>query len=123
MLNCEESRTVVHWGFSPSKEKEQKSSNLNFMGSSFETLLNLTDTFGGYTLVPELYYQTMTKTKQHRTKHFKHPLPVREISIITYRHFAKDKTIAYLTNLIKEKVGPLLSTTSLQNKNMEVIGI
>lgn len=106
------------------KEKEQQSSNLNFMGGSFETLLNLTDKFGGYTLVPELYYQTtMSKAKQQRTKHFRAPIPVREISIVTYRQHAKNKTIAYLTKVIKDKVSNLLSTTSMPNKNMEIIGI
>ena len=48
------------------KEKELSPSNLNFMGSSFETLLNLTDKFGGYTLVPELYYKNMPKQKQNK---------------------------------------------------------
>jgi LysR family hydrogen peroxide-inducible transcriptional activator len=106
------------------KEKEQRSSNLNFRGGSFETLLNLSDKFGGYTLIPELYYQTtLSKSKQQRTKHFRTPLPVREISIITYRQHAKNKTIAYLTKVIKEKVSGLLSTTNLANKNMDIIGI
>ncbi len=105
------------------KEKELSPSNLNFMGSSFETLLNLTDKFGGYTLVPELYYKNMPKQKQNKTKHFQKPIPVREISIVTYRHFAKNQTIKYLTSLIQALVNTNLSTKSYKNKDLDIIGI
>ena len=105
------------------KEKELSPSNLNFMGSSFETLLNLTDKFGGYTLIPELYYKNMSKQKQNKTKHFQKPIPVREISIVTYRHFAKNQTIKYLTSLIQALVNTNLSTKSYKNKDLDIIGI
>ena len=105
------------------KEKELSPSNLNFMGSSFETLLNLTDKFGGYTLIPELYYKNMSKQKQNRTKHFQKPIPVREISIVTYRHFAKNQSIKYLSALIQKLTKTHLSTKSYKNKDLDIIGI
>lgn len=105
------------------KEKELSPSNLNFMGSSFETLLNLTDKFGGYTLIPELYYKNMSKQKQNRTKHFQKPIPVREISIVTYRHFAKNQSIKYLSALIQKLTNTHLSTKSYKNKDLDIIGI
>lgn len=105
------------------KEKSSQNSNLEFKGSSFETLLSLTDTFGGYTLIPELYYLTMPKAKQHKTKYFKKPIPVREISIVTYRHFAKKEAIIYLSSLIRKTVKPLLTSESLSNTDMDIIGI
>ncbi len=105
------------------KEKELSPSNLNFMGSSFETLLNLTDKFGGYTLVPELYYKNMPKQKQNKTKHFQKPIPVREISIVTYRHFAKNQSIKYLSALIQKLTKTHLSTKSYKNKDLDIIGI
>lgn len=105
------------------REKEMEESNLNFKGSSFETLLNLTDSFGGYTLVPELYYKDMPPEKQALTKHFQKPIPVREVSIITYRSYAKTKTITYLTTRIQELVGNVLSTANYKNKDLDIVGI
>lgn len=105
------------------KEKEIESSNLSFKGSSFETLLNLTDKFGGYTLIPELYYKSLAEDKKKITKHFQKPIPVREISIITYGHFAQNQTIAYISSLIQKLVSNQLYTQKLKNSELEIIGI
>lgn len=105
------------------REKENASANLVFAGSSFDTLLNLTDRFGGYTLVPELYYQDMPEQRQHKTKPFQKPIPVREISLVSYRPQSKQRTLEFLAQAIQRWVKPHLSTTQLANKDMEVIGI
>jgi len=106
------------------REKNQDAtSNLNFEGNSFETLLNLSDRFGGYTLVPELYFNEMPKKKQNLTKSFQTPIPVREISLVTARPYAKKMAVDYLSNRIRELVAPLLSTTQMANKDLEIIGI
>lgn len=105
------------------KEKAMATSNLNFKGSSFDTLLNLTDKFGGFTLLPELYYKDLPIEKQAKTKHFQKPVPVREISMITYRQFAKNKTIDYLSTLIQASVNDLLTTKKYKNKDLDIIGI
>lgn len=105
------------------REKENTSSNLAFAGSSFDTLLNLTDQFGGYTLVSELYYREMPADRQQKTKPFRQPIPVREISLVSYRPQSRQRTINFLAEAIQRWVKPHLSTTSLTNRQMEVIGI
>lgn len=105
------------------KEKENTSSNLAFAGSSFDTLLNLTDRFGGYTLVPELYYDEMPQARKQKTKPFQKPIPVREISLVSYRPQSRQRTLSFLAQAIQRWVKPHLSTTQLANKDMEVIGI
>ncbi len=105
------------------KEKQLTNQNLSFRGNSFETLLNLTDSFGGYTLVPELYYKDLFEERKNKTKHFEKPIPVREVSLLSYRQVGKKYAIEYLTETIRLLVEPLLSTSSLGNKDMDVIGI
>ena len=104
------------------KEKAQ-TSNLNFKGSSFETLLSLTDKFGGFTLIPELYFQSLPESRQQFARSFNYPVPVREISILTYRQYAQKFTIDYLTRKIQESIQPKLSTRKLKNSEMEIIDI
>lgn len=105
------------------KEKSNGLSNLQFEGSSFDTLLNLTDQFGGYTLIPELYYQHMSEEKKSRTRHFEKPSPVREISLVYHRPYAQKKTLDTLSNEITGLIKKELSTTRMKPKDMEIVGI
>lgn len=105
------------------KENTLMSDNLRFEGSSFDTLLNLTDQFGGYTLVPELYYNTLSKKKKDLTKPFISPIPVREISLVHYRPYAKIRAVQNLANLITAIVNPTLSTYKMKPKDLAIIGI
>jgi LysR family hydrogen peroxide-inducible transcriptional activator len=105
------------------REKEMHNSNLEFEGSSFDTLLNLTDTFGGYTMIPELYYKGLAKEKQARAKYFQPPVPVREISIVSYRPSVKANAVSYLKGLITELISNKVSTSKYQNHELDIIGI
>ena len=105
------------------KESSSKPFNLDFEASSFDTLINLTDSFGGYTLIPELYYKRLPKDKQGITRSFEVPIPVREISVVYYRPFAKKQSIELLSKFIKQLVAPQLSTYKRKPKDMNIIGI
>lgn len=105
------------------QEKNMLNAPFSFAGSSFDTLLNLTKTFGGYTLIPELYYLQLPKKQQKICKPFRSPIPVREISLVSQRPYAKAKTINAMHQLIKNLIGPQLSTSKLKPKDVSVIGI
>ncbi|MBT32589.1 MAG: LysR family transcriptional regulator [Thalassobius sp.] len=105
------------------REKSVGPENLTFDASSFDTLLNLTDQFGGCTLVPELYYNLMPEEKKQKTRHFEFPLPVREISLVYQRPYAKKRSIDILTEKIKELVKDRLITSELKPKDLSIIGI
>ncbi|MDW7693873.1 LysR substrate-binding domain-containing protein [Flammeovirgaceae bacterium SG7u.111] len=105
------------------KEKSKAPSNLSFEGSSFDTLLNLTDRFGGYTLVPELYYNLMPEEKKKKTKNFELPIPVREISLVYHRPYAKKRSIDLLSEHIKKLVKGQLMTEKYPAKDLAIIGI
>jgi len=105
------------------REKSLKPEKLIFEGSSFDTLLNLTDQFGGYTLVPELYYNLMSGIKKKKTRHFEKPVPVREISLVYSRPYAKKKSIEVLSELIKKLVKGKLSSENFRPSELSIIGI
>lgn len=105
------------------KPKNISDEKIVFKGSSFDTLLSMTDNFGGITLIPELYYQSLAAERKERTKHFITPIPVREISIVAYRPMVKMKSINALSQLIKEHIVPLLITKDMKNKDLKIIGL
>lgn len=105
------------------QEKKVKEENLQLEANSFETLINITDKFGGLTLLPELYCNQLSAAKRNRLNQFNTPVPVREISIVTYRSVANAKYIDKLSQLINQLIKPKLSSTQLENKELEIIGI
>ena len=105
------------------REKSGGIDNLEFEGSSFETLLNLTDQFGGYTLVPELYYQQMSEYKKNKTRLFEKPIPVREVSMVYHRPYAKKRTLEQLSKTISELMKDAVITSKMKSQDLGIVGI
>ncbi|PWJ39298.1 hydrogen peroxide-inducible genes activator [Sediminitomix flava] len=105
------------------KEKVVEPKNLNFEATSFDTLLHLTDQFGGVTLVPELYYNLMPENRKEKTKHFTAPMPVREISMVYQRPYVRKRSIDILSEKIRELIAHKLITHKFKPKDMSIIGI
>ncbi|NNC82596.1 MAG: LysR family transcriptional regulator [Flavobacteriales bacterium] len=105
------------------QEDRSRTEHLEFSGSSFETLLNLSDTFGGFTLIPELFYQTLPAHRKKRTRGFGSPIPVREVSIVSHRPAIRRNIIGKLKDLIQERVSPRLLTQELEESEMDIISI
>lgn len=102
------------------KEKQQSPANFSFEASSFDTLLNLVDEFGGLTLIPELYYQTLPDTRKAKVSYFQSPVPVREVSLVYYRPFAKHRLIQALGREISGIINPLLMSASYKKHELEI---
>lgn len=118
--NCFRNQSIT---FCKLKNKALQPTNLKFEGNSFETLLNLTDQFGGYTLIPELYYHTLPKDRQEKSLFFEKPFPVREISLVHYRSYAKKRSIDTLAEKIRTLMKGQLVTEKLKPKDLNIIGI
>jgi LysR family hydrogen peroxide-inducible transcriptional activator len=101
------------------KKKDTKPNNLTFDANSFETLLGMVDEFGGLTLIPELYYQSLPKEKQEKVSFFHVPVPVREVSLVYYRPFAKERVVHALAEFITENIEKTL--LSRQYSNAELV--
>lgn len=99
------------------KRNDSVAAQLKFEANSFGTLLNLVDDFGGMTIIPELYAKRLSPERKQKIGHFLAPTPVREISLVAYRPFAKNRIIKALTPSIKALVKPHLSLDH-QNKDL-----
>lgn len=102
---------------------DQQPQNFNFQANSFETLLNMADRFGGLTLVPELYAKGLSEARRTKLRPFKKPIPVREVSLVYYRPFARFRLIQALTHTITELIRDELMTKGYQNQDMVIAQI
>lgn len=76
----------------------------HFEAGSLETLMNIIDREGGITLIPELAKATMSQKRAYNVENFTDIKPLREVSLVYSRHFAKHKLINLLWKEIKESV-------------------
>ena len=77
-------------------QKSKSSSHFEYEAGSFETLRRMVELNEGITILPELATLDMTVQQKNHLRYFKQPVPVREVSIITYRDFTKRKLIEEL---------------------------
>jgi LysR family transcriptional regulator, hydrogen peroxide-inducible genes activator len=74
----------------------------HFEAGSLETLMNIVDREGGITLIPELATLGMSEQKKDNVRSFSNLKPLREVSLVYSRHFAKHKLINLLWREIKD---------------------
>jgi len=104
-----------------SLNKKKSKDNFRFEANSFETLLSMVDNFGGLTLIPELYERMLSIERKDKIQEFTSPYPVREVSLIHYRPFAKLRLTEMLVNEIKALVTPLLKTEELHKSEQVIV--
>lgn len=102
---------------------KQINSNLSFNPNSFDTLLNIVDTMKGLTMIPELYYNDLPQERKKRVRDFQAPYPVREISLVFHRPYAKLRLINALGDEIKKQITSLLKTSGIKNSEMMIAKI
>jgi LysR family transcriptional regulator, hydrogen peroxide-inducible genes activator len=102
------------------KKKLHAPKNLKLEASSFETLLNLVDEFGGLTLIPELYYQSLPASRKEKVISFADPMPVREISMVYVRPFAKMRAVDAISNMIEHLIAKDLKAVNYTKDKMHV---
>jgi LysR family transcriptional regulator, hydrogen peroxide-inducible genes activator len=76
----------------------------HFEAGSLETLMNIIDREGGITLIPELAKDGMSPQRLANVESFTSIKPLREVSLVYSRHFAKHKLINLLWREIREDV-------------------
>lgn len=95
------------------KKTNSESEHLTFDAGSIETLVNLVEMTNGITIIPELAVLAFTPERKAGVKYFAEPEPAREIGMITYRHFVKEKLLNTLEKEILSAITPILGKTSL----------
>lgn len=76
----------------------------HFEAGSLETLMNIVDREGGLTLIPELAKNGMSEKRLANVRSFTDIKPLREVSLVYSRHFAKHKLINLLWREIREAI-------------------
>lgn len=102
------------------KKKYAHNLQLDFEAGSLETLVNIVDMNEGITILPELALQSLHDTRKKHIREFSAPVPVRQISLLTYKHFMKTKLILALKEEIQDAVAPFLSTL---DEDQQIVGI
>lgn len=87
---------------------------LVYEAGSIQTLINIVDGQGGTTIVPQLATERLSALQKKKLKKFALPAPVREVSLVTLKHFARKSILNALKNSIIENV-PI---NSVKQKNI-----
>lgn len=75
-----------------------------FEGGSLDTLTKIIDKEGGFTLIPELAGMEISGKKAKQIRHFSGKLPLREVSLVFTRRFAKTRLLELLAESIRKSV-------------------
>lgn len=89
---------------------------IEFEAGSIESLLRMVKINEGITVIPELAVHSLATENQQKISSFAAPVPVREISLLTYRHFAKTTLVNALADIIQQSVQPYLQATRQQRQ-------
>lgn len=84
------------------KKERNFHKNYQFESGSLETLKNLVNAYGGYTLIPQLAIDDIGN--QSRVLPFERPIPAREIGIVYRREHYKGPLIEALADSILESI-------------------
>lgn len=75
-----------------------------FEGGSLETIMKIIDKEGGFTLLPELAVLELPESSKQQVRSFGHYTPLREVSLVFSRNFAKERLLKLLYAEIKSSV-------------------
>ena len=90
-----------------------------YEAGSLETLRKMVEINDGITILPELATIDLSLKQQKSIRHFKHPAPVREVSLITHRDFVKRR----LVEALKQSIMASIPEKILKNNKRVVVPI
>jgi LysR family hydrogen peroxide-inducible transcriptional activator len=101
--HCFRSQVINFCGI---KNIEPSQLPFEFEAGSIDTLMKIIDREGGYTLIPEL--AALEKENSKQIKSFSGITPLREVSLVYTRKFAKTRLIGLLAENIRQSVPKIL---------------
>ncbi|HRN37647.1 MAG TPA: LysR substrate-binding domain-containing protein [Flavobacteriales bacterium] len=94
------------------RERGAAGGRFAYVSGSIEALMRMVDAQGGLTVVPELATVGMPLAREAGVRAFKAPVPVREISLVSYRHSVKGQLLQMLKDAVQTAVRPHLKRTT-----------
>jgi LysR family hydrogen peroxide-inducible transcriptional activator len=89
----------------------------DYEGGTLETLIKIIDIEGGYTLIPELASLEINTSRKAQVKSFNNTTPLREVSLVFTRKFAK----AMLTDAIAKSIQQAVPTEMLKRERGTIV--
>lgn len=101
------------------KKQSEENRTFEYEAGSFETLRKMVDVNGGITILPEMATNDFSNKQKLQIRKFKNPIPVREVSVIVNKHFAKKRLI----DALKKEIIAVLPEKIKQNKKNFIVPI
>src|SRR5699024_484996 len=101
------------------KAHARASKNLEYNTGSVETLKRLVETNAGWTVLNELSIQDFSADQLDNVRRFRTPEPVREISLVTNKHFVKKG----LASALEEEINQVIPSKMRAKEKKKVISI
>ncbi|MES2892827.1 MAG: LysR substrate-binding domain-containing protein [Bacteroidota bacterium] len=101
------------------KKMNKEQSHFEYEAGSVETLRKMVEMHNGVTILPEMATLDFSVKQLNMIRHFKAPVPVREVSLITHRNYVKKK----LVDALKEQILVNLPQKIMLNKKRNLVKI
>jgi LysR family transcriptional regulator, hydrogen peroxide-inducible genes activator len=75
------------------RSRVQADNNFQYEAGSIETLKKMVEMQNGITILPELALQDLSPQQLEMVRHFKPPVPVREVSLVAHRSLVKKRIL------------------------------
>lgn len=85
-----------------------KYNNFDFQSGSMESLMRITKSRKGLTIIPHLAMTNFSKEDLDQIIEFQSPQPARMVGLVTNKFFVKTKLLSELKKVIQKAVAPLL---------------
>jgi LysR family transcriptional regulator, hydrogen peroxide-inducible genes activator len=86
------------------KIQERSIRQVDLSSASIETIKKIVEINEGITVLPALAINDLTPQEQKNVRHFKLPAPVREIGLVSFRYFVKEKLLEALRQEILDSI-------------------
>jgi LysR family hydrogen peroxide-inducible transcriptional activator len=103
--------------------KEHDFENQTIEPGRIDLLLNGIDELGGSTLIPELYYQTLSDERKELITSFSLPAPVREVSMVFHKKYTNIKIVQALADLIRSQINETLKSQHFNKHEIDVLSL
>jgi len=93
------------------RQQRMMHGNLDYKSGTIATLMKFVHNNNGVTLLPLLATLDLPENEQVHLKKFRPPIPVRNIGLVTHKHFVKKNMLKLLKAEVQRKVMPLIGKT------------
>jgi LysR family hydrogen peroxide-inducible transcriptional activator len=97
----------------------KENSHFEYEAGSIETLRRMVEMNDGITIMPELATLDMPMKQMQLIRHFKKPVPMREVSLVVHRDYVKRRLI----NVLQEEILLTIPEKIKKNKTNNIIPI